>query len=72
MQSRQMPQDFPFDKVEMACDYDFVRLGTMTQFLLPVHSENLSCQRGTSNCSRNSIDFRNYKKFGSESTLILK
>ena len=72
MQSRQMPQDFPFDKVEMACDYDFVRLGTMTQFLLPVHSENLTCQRGTSVCSRNTIDFRNYKKFGSESTLILK
>ena len=72
MQSRQMPQDFPFDKVEMACDYDFVRLGSMTQFLLPVHSENLSCQRGTSTCSRNTIDFRNYKKFGSESTLILK
>ncbi len=72
MQSRQMPQDFPFDKVEMACDYDFVRLGTMTQFLLPVHSENLTCQRGTSTCSRNTIDFRNYKKFGSESTLILK
>ncbi len=72
MQSRQMPQDFPFDKVEMACDYDFVRLGTMTQFLLPVHSENLSCQRGTSICGRNTIDFRNYRKFGSESTLILK
>jgi len=72
MQSMRMPQDFPFDKVEMACDYDFVRLGTMTQFLLPVHSENLSCQRGTSICSRNAIDFRNYRKFGSESTLILK
>ena len=72
MQSRQMPQDFPFDKVEMACDYDFVRLGTMTQFLLPVHSENLNCQRGSSICGRNTIDFRNYKKFGSDSTLILK
>jgi hypothetical protein len=67
-----MPQDFPFDKIEMATDYDFVRLGTMQQFLLPVHSENLSCQRGTSICTRNTIDFRNYKKFGSESTLILK
>jgi hypothetical protein len=72
MQSRQMPQDFPFDKVELASDYDFVRLGTMQQYLLPVHSENLSCQRGTSICSRNAIDFRNYKKFGSESTIILK
>jgi hypothetical protein len=44
----------------------------MQQYLLPVHSENLSCQRGTSICSRNAIDFRNYKKFGSESTIILK
>ncbi len=72
MQTRNMPQDFPFDKVEMATDYDFVRLGTMQQYLLPVHSENLSCQRGSSNCSRNTIDFRNYKKFGSDSTIILK
>jgi len=72
MQSRQMPQDFPFDKVELATDYDFVRLGTMRQFLLPVHSEVLTCVRGTTTCSRNTIDFRNYKKFGSESNLILK
>ena len=37
--------------------------------LLPVESEVLSCQRGTSICSRNKIEFRNYRKFGAESDI---
>ena len=68
MQSRNMPQDFPIDKVESTLDYEFVRLGT-GKFLLPVKSESLSCFRGSSNCSRNVIEFRNYRKFGSESSI---
>ncbi len=39
------------------------------QYLLPVHAETLSCQRGTPYCSRNTIDFRNYKKYTGESTI---
>jgi hypothetical protein len=27
----------------------------------------LSCQQGSSHCSRNRIEFRNYRKFGAES-----
>ena len=68
MQSRNMPQEFPIDKVESTLDYEFVRLGT-GKFLLPVKSESLSCFRGSSNCSRNVIEFRNYRKFGSESSI---
>lgn len=56
---------FPFDKAEVNLDYDFVRIDTGT-YLLPVHSENLMCQRGSVNCSRNEINFRNYHKFASE------
>ncbi len=67
-QSRNVPEEFPIDKVEMTMDYEFVRLGSGS-FLVPVHSETLTCQRGSSQCSRNVIDFRNYKKFGSESDL---
>jgi hypothetical protein len=29
----------------------------------------LSCQRGTSICSRNKIEYRNYKKFGAHSDI---
>ena len=69
MQSRNMPGEFPLDHVECAADYEYVRIGGMQQFLLPVHSENLSCQRGTNNCSRSSIDFRNYRKYSGEANI---
>ncbi len=63
------PGDFPFDKVESAVDYEYVRLGGTQQFLLPVHAETLSCQRGSSRCSRNTMDFRNYHKFEGQSSI---
>jgi hypothetical protein len=69
MQAKGMPQDFPTDHVEAATDYNNVRLGDLKQYLLPVHSENLMCQRGTDICSRNVIDFRNYHKYTGESTI---
>ena len=64
-----MPALFPFDTIETTVDYDFIRLGTSGPYLLPVESEVLSCQRGTSICSRNKIEFRNYRKFGAESNI---
>ena len=70
MQARNMPRDFPLDKVESAVDYQYVTLGGVARFLLPVHAEALSCQRGTSICSRNTIDFRNYHKYTSDSEII--
>jgi hypothetical protein len=67
-EGRSLPLLFPFDKIETTADYDFVRLGTQS-YLLPVESEVLVCQRGTKFCSRNKIEFRNYRKFGSESEI---
>jgi hypothetical protein len=68
MSARNMPRAFPLDAVESAVDYDFVLLGDK-KFLLPVHSEALSCERGTRICSRNVIDFRNYKKYGADTSI---
>ncbi len=62
MQARNLPSDFPMDTVESAVDYSYVLIGE-TSFLLPVHAESLGCQRGTSDCSHNVIDFRNYHEF---------
>jgi hypothetical protein len=62
MQARNIPPDFPMDTVESAVDYSYVVIGE-TSFLLPVHAESLGCQRGTSYCSHNIIDFRNYHEF---------
>jgi hypothetical protein len=66
--ARKIPPLFPFDTIETTADYDYVRLETQS-FLLPVESEVLSCQRGSSVCSRNKIEFRNYRKFGAESDI---
>jgi hypothetical protein len=69
MQAYGFPSNFPTDHVESATDYEYLRLGDTKQYLLPVHSESLSCQRGSDLCSRNAIDFRNYHKYSGESTI---
>jgi hypothetical protein len=63
------PDSFPVDHVESATDYQNVRLGDAKQYLLPVHAENLMCQRGTDICSKIVIDFANYHKYAGESTI---
>ncbi|HTA43954.1 MAG TPA: hypothetical protein VK789_15980 [Bryobacteraceae bacterium] len=68
LSAQSMPRSFPLDTVESAVDYDFVPIGE-GKFLLPTHSEALSCGRGTSVCSRNVIEFRNYRKFSADTTI---
>jgi len=69
MQAYGFPGDFPTDHVEQATDYEYTRLGDAHQYLLPVHSESLWCQRSSDLCSLNRIDFRNYRKYAGESTI---
>jgi hypothetical protein len=69
MQAYGFPDDFPTDHVESAMDYQYTRLGDAKQYLLPVHAETLSCQRGSDFCSHNVIDFRNYHKYSGESNI---
>jgi hypothetical protein len=68
MQTRTLPNDYPLDTVEMTVEYGWVMIAGQ-KYLLPVESENLSCFRYSSNCSRNQIEFRNYRKFATESTI---
>jgi hypothetical protein len=69
MQGRDIPEEFPLITVETAVDYDYITLGMPEKFLLPVHAEVLSCKRGSNECERNSIEFRNYHKFTGESVI---
>ena len=69
MQAVDLPKEFPADTAESAVDYELVSLGT-DKFLLPVHSEVLTCLRGTSTCDKNVIEFRNYHKFSGESKIL--
>jgi hypothetical protein len=66
--ARNIPKGFPLDTVESAVDYDYVIISG-NKYLLPVHAEALSCERGTSGCSRNVIEFRNYRKFGADTSI---
>jgi hypothetical protein len=68
LQAQTMPRSFPLDQVESAVDYDYVFIGD-NKYLLPVHSEALSCARSSSQCSRNVIEFRNYKKFSADTSI---
>jgi hypothetical protein len=69
MEAVDLPSAFPLDKCEISAEYGPVRLGTTAEYILPVQAETLSCQRGTSVCSRNRIDYRNYHKFAGESSI---
>lgn len=71
MQADNIPKDFPLDSIQMAIDYDKMRLGTQ-EYLLPIHSENLACWRGQPVCTKNALDFRDYHKYTGESTIEFK
>ena len=67
-QTGPIPASFPFDKAESVVEYGFVRIDGKT-YPLPVHSEILTCQRGSSTCTKNEINFQNYRKFAADSTV---
>jgi hypothetical protein len=67
-QSDNIPEAFPVDLVEQTIDYDYVMIAGK-KYLLPTQSENLGCQRGSSYCTKNVIDFRNYQQFRGEATI---
>jgi hypothetical protein len=58
----------PYDKAESTLDYGFVGIDGKS-YLLPVRGENLACQRGRADCTRNVIAFRNYRKFTADSSV---
>lgn len=64
----EIPEAFPLDSVEQSIDFEPVMLGSR-KVLLPVESKNLACQRGSAYCTRNLLEWRNYRQFGAESTV---
>lgn len=71
MSAERMPASFALDQVEWAVDYDYVLIGE-SKYLLPVHSESLSCGRASSQCTRNVIEFRNYRKFTADTSITFE
>jgi hypothetical protein len=68
MSAQGMPSSFALDQVEWAVDYDYVAISD-GRYLLPAHSETLSCARSNNQCTRNVIEFRNYRKFTADTSI---
>lgn len=62
------PPNFPFSRAECVLEYGFERIAEGT-YLLPASSVNTACASGSGICSRNEIEFRNYRKFTVESSV---
>lgn len=69
MQALNIPSEFPMDRVESAVDYSYVTIAGAS-VLLPAHAESLGCERGSPECSHNTIDFRNYHEFQVNSRIV--
>jgi hypothetical protein len=63
-----VPQDFPLLKAETVVTYSFVNIDRKP-YLLPGSSENLGCWRGSGTCVRNTIEFKDYRKFTADSKI---
>ena len=70
-ESGPMPASFVFDKAESSLEYNFVKIEGK-DYVLPVHSEVLTCQRDSTDCTKNEINFDNYRKFSADSTISYK
>lgn len=65
-----IPAAFPLTSVDTEVNFGLVHLGPSETYVLPVHAETRACFREKQECSRKTIDFRDYKKFTGESTII--
>ena len=65
-EAENLPPDFPIQKVRQTTDYDFIKIGDR-EFLLPLKSIARSADERT--LVKNEVEFRMYRKFGTESTI---
>jgi hypothetical protein len=63
-----MPPGWPYKGVDWVLEYGYVKIDDKT-YLLPDRAENMACMSGSGMCTRNVIEFRNYKKFTTESNV---
>ncbi len=69
MEATLLPYDYPLSTAAGVLQYDNVEIDGKT-YLLPSMAENTGCLRGSAVCTRLHIDYRDYQKFSSESTLF--
>ena len=62
------PRDFPVNRAECKLQYAWVKIEQKT-YLLPASSENVGCMTGSGACTRNALEFKDYRKFTTESNI---
>jgi hypothetical protein len=63
-----VPKGFPLDRAERSVDYGLVQIGT-ERYLLPATGYWFGCYRNTYLCFMNRMDFRDYRRFSSDSVV---
>jgi hypothetical protein len=63
-----LPRDWPLKMAESILEYGYVKIEQKT-YLLPNTAENVGCMSGSGACTRNLLEFRNYRKFTAESNV---
>ncbi len=66
LQAEDIPVDYPIQKVEQVLDYEFTKIGE-AEYLLPLKSVVKS--RSGKLLTKNELEFRAYRKFGTESVI---
>jgi len=64
-----IPAKFSQDKVETTVEYGLVRIDNAS-YVLPVRGVTDACRRGTFNCVMNQIEFKNYRRFSADSSIV--
>jgi hypothetical protein len=67
-QSTAFPRDFTVSRAECKLQYAWVKI-EQKSYLLPSSSENVGCMSGSGACTRNALEFKNYRKFTTESNI---
>ena len=62
------PRDFTLSRAECKLQYAWVRI-EQKSYLLPSASENVGCMSGSGACTRNVLEFKNYRKFTADSNI---
>jgi hypothetical protein len=66
--TKDLPAGFSLEAVTAVTDFDFVKIGD-TQYVLPVSSETVSCQRTTGVCLKNATVFKSYDRFDTSTSI---
>jgi hypothetical protein len=64
-----IPSAFPLSSVEAEVDFGEIRLGSSQIHSLPAQAETRLCIRERHECSRKTLEFRDYKQFTGETKI---